>query len=117
MFAVPALLLVGAGLEAIRFAVLVTRGRLAITHARNVRAKRVMPALAYGTYTDVEFEYQGGGDGVNLQGRWGGRIRYGRQPAEGQAMPVLFDADHPGRRLLLWAYGLTTRLGEPRHSR
>ena len=106
--------------EAVSYAALVSRGTRVITHAHAVRAETGR-ASGYSRgirvwsfpVTDVRFEYQGARDGVNIQGGWDGRIRFQGQPVEGQAMPVLFDAARPARRLVLWAYGLTTGLEAP----
>ena len=116
----PAVALVGALIEGIHFARLVIGGTCVVTRVRAVSAESASASLhLYGTVgpsstvTDTRFEYQGGRDGVNIQGAWSGRIRHMRHPVEGQAFPVLFDRAHPERRLVLWAYGLTTNLGDP----
>jgi len=97
--------------EGFGFARLVAGGVVAFTRVRGVRARTAWPHGRSGVHTDVAFEYQGGRDGVDFQGSWSGRIRYWHQPAGGQLMPVLFDPEHPSRRVLLWAYGVTTTGG------
>jgi hypothetical protein len=110
---------VAAGIEAVRFARLVRGGTSVITRTHQVQAEAGRAGAHYGggrfwsfPVTDVVFEYQGARDGVNIQGVWKGRIRYRREPAERQTMPVLFDPARPERRLVLWAYGLTIPMGD-----
>ena len=116
LFIAPVGTTFGAIVESFSFAGLVSRGVRVVTHARGVQAETALAGTQRsGRFlaTDTEFEYQGGRDGVNIQGKWDGRIRFMRQPSEGQAMPVLFDPRDPSQRLVLWQYGLTTSLAEP----
>jgi hypothetical protein len=118
LFIAPVATTLGAIVQSFTFASLVSRGVRVIAHARGVRAETALAGTQKGgrfLVTDTGFEYQGGRDGVNIQGKWDGRIRYMRQPAEGQAMPILFDSKDPSRRLLLWQFGLTTSLADPEH--
>jgi hypothetical protein len=120
MMLAPIVVWVGAMREVMSFARLVSRGTRVVTHTHAVRAETGRASGFSGgvrvwsfPVTDVAFEYQGARDGVNIQGVWRGRIRFLGEPAEGQPMPVFFDPARPDRHLVLWAYGLTTSVGDP----